>query len=413
MKTIVLITRENEERATQVSVYLCGNSNEAGFFRRFVNRLTLEGGDKLVARRALMNKEYSLEKYVPFMFEDITKLDDRTIQEIMRELDSQILGIAMKDAKEEVREKIFRNMSKRATAMLKEDMEYMDTPTEEDIENARQYVINIYLDLVADTFDETAAAYTTANEKIVEQWGIRYENNNIVLVFRGSNDIASAVSVSLFDTYEAADNFCKYLNELKPEKGTFIYARHADEMVEYETTKPLLVCFDQIFKNNTYGYDYVIRETLKNYSLQTLLQALKGLDKHSREIILHCLPIKTADEINESIEKSEQSTDYISLGDTRKARQKIINAINRNHKKFTARGGFGEVLKLTVPRRTKKARLIKQLNSLSAAEKEKVIAFFTKYPRYENRIDWNNKSLQYHDFERVFQAVDYFFSIIK
>jgi len=344
MKTIVLITRENDERATHAAVYLCNNYNEARLFRRFVNRLALEGGDKLVVRDAVMNREYSLRKYAPFKFEDITQLGDKTIQKIMRELDSAILAVALKGAKEEVQEQFFRNMSKRAAAMLKEDMEYMDTPCEEEIEDARQSVIDIYLGLGADTFRETVGAYKTMKKNKKEQPSISYKENNIVLVFRGNNDIADTVSISIFDTYEAADNFCDFLNGLKPGKDTFIYARHGEEMIEYETAKPLLVCFDQIFKYHKSGdHQHAIRETLKNFSIETLLQALKGLDKHSREIIFHCLPIKTADAINKTIEQS--NSDYTSLSDTRKARQKIINAINRNLKKFSARGLFAEVLK--------------------------------------------------------------------
>jgi Mg/Co/Ni transporter MgtE len=134
-----------------------------------VSRLTLEGGDKLVARRVLMNKEYSLGKYVPLAFDDITSLDYRTIQKIMRELDSEVLAITMKGAKEAVQEKIFRNMSKRAAAMLREDIEYMDAPAEEDIENARQHTLDIYQNFVADTFDETVAAYKNANVNSKEQ----------------------------------------------------------------------------------------------------------------------------------------------------------------------------------------------------------------------------------------------------
>ena len=355
MKTIVLITRENEERATHVSVYLCSDYNEARLFRRFVNSITLEGGDKLVAREVIKNKEYSLKKRVPFMFDDITRLDNRTIQKMMRELDSQILAIALKGAKEEVQDKIFMNISKRATGMLKEDIEYMDTPSEEEIEDARRSVIDIYLDLAADTFREKVSAYKTMKKNKKEKPYIRYEENKIVLVFRGAegearslqvapNNIADTVSISIFDTSEAADNFCDFINELKPEKGTFIYARHAEEIVEYETTKPLLVCFDQIFMCYKFS-DYTVKETLKDFNDETLLKALKGLDKNSREIIMHSLPIKTADAINETIEQSDKYTDHTSLRETRNARQKIINAINRNHKKFAARGLFPEVLK--------------------------------------------------------------------
>ena len=66
MKTIVLITRENNERATHVSVFLCNSLSEASNFCRFVKRLPLAGEDKLVARWITANVEYSLEKYQPF-----------------------------------------------------------------------------------------------------------------------------------------------------------------------------------------------------------------------------------------------------------------------------------------------------------------------------------------------------------
>jgi hypothetical protein len=51
---------------------------------------------------------------------------------------------------------------------------------------------------------------------------------------------------------------------------------------------------------------------------------------------------------------------------------------------------------------TKKARYIEKLDALSADEKKAAIDFFTKYPNYEEYIDWNNKALRYHDFEEVF-----------
>ena len=122
MKTIVLITRENSERATHVSVFLCNSDSEAKHFCHFVNRLPLASEDKLIARRITANVEYSLEKYQPFKFDDFVKLKDRTIQILMRETDSQILAVALKDTKKEVKDKFFRNMCKRAESMLKEDM---------------------------------------------------------------------------------------------------------------------------------------------------------------------------------------------------------------------------------------------------------------------------------------------------
>jgi hypothetical protein len=55
---------------------------------------------------------------------------------------------------------------------------------------------------------------------------------------------------------------------------------------------------------------------------------------------------------------------------------------------------------------TKKIRFIEKLDTLSAAEKREITAFFTQHPNYENRIDWNNRCLAYQDFERVFSLAE-------
>jgi flagellar motor switch protein FliG len=58
-----------------------------------------------------------------FVFEDILKLDDRSIQMVLREVDSKDLGLAMRGASTEVQSKILDNMSQRGAEMLREDME--------------------------------------------------------------------------------------------------------------------------------------------------------------------------------------------------------------------------------------------------------------------------------------------------
>jgi len=60
-----------------------------------------------------------------FVFEDIVMLDDKAIQKVLREVDTQELSKALKSVDSEVQDKIFRNMSKRAASLLKEDMEFM------------------------------------------------------------------------------------------------------------------------------------------------------------------------------------------------------------------------------------------------------------------------------------------------
>jgi len=78
-----------------------------------------------------------------FVFEDILMLSDRDIQKVMREVDSQELAKALKGVDAEVQEKIFRNMSKRAAAMLMEDMDYMGPIRLKDAEAAQQKIVSI------------------------------------------------------------------------------------------------------------------------------------------------------------------------------------------------------------------------------------------------------------------------------
>jgi flagellar motor switch protein FliG len=61
----------------------------------------------------------------------------------MREVDSQELAKALKSVDSEVQDKIFKNMSKRAAGMLKEDMEYMGPVRLKDVEEAQQKIVSI------------------------------------------------------------------------------------------------------------------------------------------------------------------------------------------------------------------------------------------------------------------------------
>ncbi|GAB6392569.1 MAG: flagellar motor switch protein FliG [Treponematales bacterium] len=78
-----------------------------------------------------------------FVFEDIVVLDDKSIQKVMREVDTADLSKALKSVDTEVQDKIFRNMSKRAASMLKEDMEFMGPIRKKDAEEAQQKIVGI------------------------------------------------------------------------------------------------------------------------------------------------------------------------------------------------------------------------------------------------------------------------------
>ena len=78
-----------------------------------------------------------------FVFEDIVLLDDRAIQKVLREVDTAELGKALRGVEVEVQEKIFRNMSKRAASLLKEEMEYMGPVGLKDVEETQQKIVSI------------------------------------------------------------------------------------------------------------------------------------------------------------------------------------------------------------------------------------------------------------------------------
>ncbi|HTH12920.1 MAG TPA: flagellar motor switch protein FliG, partial [Spirochaetia bacterium] len=78
-----------------------------------------------------------------FVFEDIVMLDDKAIQKVLREVDTQELSKALKSVDSEVQDKIFRNMSKRAASLLKEDMEFMGPTRRKDVEEAQQKIVAV------------------------------------------------------------------------------------------------------------------------------------------------------------------------------------------------------------------------------------------------------------------------------
>jgi flagellar motor switch protein FliG len=100
-----------------------------------------------------------------FVFEDIVLLDDRSIQKVLREVDSQELAKALKGVDSEVQEKIFRNMSKRAASLLSEDMDFMGPIRLRDVEESQQKIVNIIRKL--EDAGEIVVARTGEEELVV------------------------------------------------------------------------------------------------------------------------------------------------------------------------------------------------------------------------------------------------------
>ncbi|MDD4364857.1 MAG: flagellar motor switch protein FliG [Synergistales bacterium] len=78
-----------------------------------------------------------------FVFEDIAGMDDRSLQRVLRDVDMKDLALALKGATEELRQKFYKNMSRRAAEMLKEDMDFMGPVRVRDVEEAQQKIVNV------------------------------------------------------------------------------------------------------------------------------------------------------------------------------------------------------------------------------------------------------------------------------
>ncbi|MBC7784112.1 MAG: flagellar motor switch protein FliG [Burkholderiales bacterium] len=78
-----------------------------------------------------------------FVFEDILMVNDKGIQSVLKEIDNSVLGLGLKTASEELKQKIFKNMSERAAQLIQEDMAFMGPVRVSDVEGAQQKIVDV------------------------------------------------------------------------------------------------------------------------------------------------------------------------------------------------------------------------------------------------------------------------------
>lgn len=98
-----------------------------------------------------------------FVFEDIVNLEDRAIQRILREVDTKDLAMSLKGTKEDVKEKVFKNMSERAQAMLRDEMEYMGPVRAREVQEIQTKIVGIIRTL------EVAGEIIIARENVEDE----------------------------------------------------------------------------------------------------------------------------------------------------------------------------------------------------------------------------------------------------
>lgn len=109
-----------------------------------LNRVDRTTERTIIENLEIQNPELAEEiKRRMFVFEDIVMLDDRSLQLVLREIESKDLALALKAATSDVGEKVFKNMSKRAAEMLREEIEYMGPVRIRDVEESQQKVVNV------------------------------------------------------------------------------------------------------------------------------------------------------------------------------------------------------------------------------------------------------------------------------
>ncbi len=126
----------------------------------FSQNLATTGGAQMVANilnksnnasakqiiEAIEEKDMGLAteiKRLMFLFEDIVLIDDKGIQRILRDVDKRDLALALKVSDDKIRQKIFKNMSERAAAVVKEELEFMGPVKLKEVEGAQMRIVDV------------------------------------------------------------------------------------------------------------------------------------------------------------------------------------------------------------------------------------------------------------------------------
>jgi len=81
-------------------------------------------------------------KNMMFVFDDLVLLDDRSVQRLLKEVETKDLSLALKAASEDVKKKLFSNVSERVAGMIKEEMEFMGPTRLSDVEAAQGRIVD-------------------------------------------------------------------------------------------------------------------------------------------------------------------------------------------------------------------------------------------------------------------------------
>ncbi|RJP73378.1 MAG: flagellar motor switch protein FliG [Candidatus Abyssobacteria bacterium SURF_17] len=109
-----------------------------------LNRVDRTTEKNILSKLSERDSELSNEvRGLMFVFDDIVMVTDAGVQRTLKEIENKDLALALKAANEDVKKKVFSNMSNRAAEMIKEDMEYMGPVRLRDVEAAQMRIVEV------------------------------------------------------------------------------------------------------------------------------------------------------------------------------------------------------------------------------------------------------------------------------
>lgn len=136
-----------EVLVSQIKSLFGGDVSEIGGIKavaELLNNVDRAAEKNILGNLERENPELATEiKNLMFVFEDVLLLDDRSMQRVLKEIDTKELSMALKGSSDELQDKFFRNMSSRAAEMIREDMEFMGPIRLKDVEEVQQKIVDV------------------------------------------------------------------------------------------------------------------------------------------------------------------------------------------------------------------------------------------------------------------------------
>jgi len=152
-KNIVITAYGHDRIIDKISVSLfdCFNDSDQNIenYCTTINNLELKDNNWVYAKLISQNTPYFFHAFIPLQFNDIIqKIDNQALQKVIREVEPKTLVIALKNENESTQSIIFGGMTKRAVAMLKEDMECIGQIGQKETEQAKNEIVYIIRRLI-------------------------------------------------------------------------------------------------------------------------------------------------------------------------------------------------------------------------------------------------------------------------